>query len=288
MKLILSATALMALELTSDAQELPKSIHYPTDRVQFVNVWNLWKESPSDELSSSDYYVDAIHLNSAGYDLFFNEQQINDFICPSSDSSDTLLIFGDSWAQYAAQANQPKDDLCAGNLTVVNYGIGGTTAAQWASGGDIALSPLLAALFNVPQGTILSADIAKSFERAKNQTGTTPTKVWMTIGGNDILGADQCEPDTTELHNNIASALDQVLSADPNVQVLVTGYGSFSRTNDLFLTYCNNITKMESLNNNAFVEVLSRFQDPPPSPSAATKTFVGLGALLAATLVSLF
>lgn len=113
-----------------------------------------------------------------------------------------VLILGDSMAQFSGQS---LATYCSG-ATVFNGGIGGTTADEWGS----TMPHLLDAVGGANCGSTLS-----------NSAGD---KIWLSIGGNDVMGSKGCAMTSETLTPKVASALSKVSEKAPGVPIVMTGY----------------------------------------------------------------
>lgn len=107
-----------------------------------------------------------------------------------------VLIVGDSIAEFAGKA---IEDFCRG-ATTNNAGIAGTTTTHW-QGSDV-LSPI---------GT--------------QQCGGTPDYIWLSIGGNDVLGdAWGCDNADDVLAAKLIASIEAVKAKAPSAKLVMTGY----------------------------------------------------------------
>jgi len=135
------------------------------------------------------------------------------------EGADTVLFLGDSWSDWAGEILEESQN-CA-EVNVVNKAVAGTTAAQWAAG----KATLKFGGVDLPE---IDLDIARFFEEAEKEAKAPVSRVWLSIGGNDLLGAENCTTNLDTLKENVAKTLDKIAAIDDSVQVLVTGYAAFS------------------------------------------------------------
>lgn len=140
-----------------------------------------------------------------------------------------IIILGDSWAEGETSLTTPESSkqtnkhpesllakVCAGK-TVVNRGVGGSTAREWGTGevDTVACAG--------ESGTVCTA--ASAFNPLH---GTGYTHAWMSVGGNDFLGSD-CSMTAETLANHVSTAVAAAVAEAPEgMKILMTGYGIFS------------------------------------------------------------
>eukprot|EP00040_Diaphanoeca_grandis_P004202 m.27516 g.27516 ORF g.27516 m.27516 type:complete len:281 (-) comp15761_c1_seq1:40-882(-) len=124
--------------------------------------------------------------------------------------SGQITCFGDSWAAFACDSLKDTVKIKLKKNKVVNKGVPGSTAAVFAS-----------------DTTAMVADIL---------AGGFPEFIWLSIGGNDILGgwsAGVCVGNATgpsalacydTIYNNTATMLDALFHTVPTLQVVQFGY----------------------------------------------------------------
>ena len=134
-----------------------------------------------------------------------------------------IIILGDSWAEGETSLTTPQRPesllakVCAGK-TVVNRGVGGSTAREWGTG------EVDTAACAGESGTVCTA--ASAFNPLH---GTGYTHAWMSVGGNDFLGSD-CSMTAETLANHVSTAVAAAVAKAPGgMKILMTGYGSFSK-----------------------------------------------------------
>ena len=128
-------------------------------------------------------------------------------------TADKALIIGDSWAEYSLQTLQ---EHCEQVTSMVNRGIAGTTAAQWA--GKVHCGATPDSLCCQHDGRTCSLDNV-SFEETYRIS-------WLSIGGNDFFEAG-CSSDSTavnQIQSNVEQVIVQLQSASPNTKIVLTGY----------------------------------------------------------------
>lgn len=129
----------------------------------------------------------------------------------ASARADTVVVAGDSWADYIGIPNVEFPAVFERNgdtRTINNIAVAGTTCAQWAAGNR--LESLLAAV--------------------KPETGAT--HLWMTCGGNDaqfnLIGCrpqDQCIKDVVaQVTKDLGHILDKIAEVNPKLRVVSFGY----------------------------------------------------------------
>lgn len=166
------------------------------------------------------------------------------------EGGETILLIGDSWADYADESME--DIAFCDTVNVYDAGFGGTTAAEWATGGVLATKSFGSiSLVDVP------VDYKLAYDAAKEATGTAPTKVWVSLGGNDFLGHPTCSPEIAIVKENIVKVLDQIKDVDDSVKVLLTGYGAMS---SLPVGACTDITVVQQYNDDV-LKVAEEYDD---------------------------
>lgn len=122
------------------------------------------------------------------------------------DASGNVVCFGDSWAAMSCDALQEVVSLHLKPNKVVDRGVSGSTAWYWANNTELMLASLATA---------------------------DPKWIWLSIGGDDILGyckSGMCGNglNTTAINSLIYQSLDTMLSAmvglDPLIQIVIFGY----------------------------------------------------------------
>jgi len=135
------------------------------------------------------------------------ESAVGSFDSRNGQATD-IIFLGDSWAEGANALLVAK---CAGK-TLVNRGVGGSTAAEWATGSVQA---------DGCKGAKCTPKDAFSAEYGKGYT-----HAWLSVGGNDFMGTGCDKATKAGLTATIKAAIDKVLAAAPaGFQVLLTGYG---------------------------------------------------------------
>ncbi len=120
-------------------------------------------------------------------------------LCVSAFAAD-VLVFGDSWAE--GSADELGDALAPYGLTVAGYGIGGTTADQYANQYPTAIPEVLA-------------------------LHPEATWTWLSMGGNDLFAnylAGNGAGNAALYDANFRKVLDQVASVRPDMRVVSFGY----------------------------------------------------------------
>jgi hypothetical protein len=113
------------------------------------------------------------------------------------------LILGDSLGDFSGNSLATE---CVGS-TVVNAGVGGTTADDWCSGG----------MWDDAMGKM---------------RGEVPSHVWLTLGGNDYLGAGCNAAALVGMADDLSCTIKSILGQWPGVKVLMTGYAVSSISNE--------------------------------------------------------
>jgi hypothetical protein len=135
-----------------------------------------------------------------------------------------ILVLGDSWAAHSL-------DYLAGNCagkTVLNRGVDGSTAAQWAAG-------------SCP-GLPLGCSAAAAFQ------GVVGVKsVWFSIGGNDFLKSG-CMSTGAQISQVVKLALSALKVAAPKVKILMTGYSTPQPAVAKAIPSCNSPVLIGTLN----------------------------------------
>ncbi len=130
--------------------------------------------------------------------------------------ADDILVFGDSWADGSADELQAVLDWNGTGLTVEGYGIGGTTADQYANQYPTAIP-----------------DVIDTHPEAR--------WVWLSMGGNDLfanyyagLGAENA----ARYDADFRTVLAQVYDTRPDLRVVSFGYDfvNFEQSNECILT----------------------------------------------------
>lgn len=170
-----------------------------------------------------------------------------------------FLIVGDSWGSFAETYEMPSTDICE-DLDITYKAIGGTTAEAWEAGGRTGeqqgLPERYVQLGGGDPNARFDMDVKASMEAAKAEVGRYPTKVWVSVGGNDILLAPGCQANATEIYKNIFGVVNQALEVDDDVEVLITGYSAMSQRP---LALCDDIVQVKEFNNNALKAAVEAF-----------------------------
>lgn len=125
-----------------------------------------------------------------------------------------VLVFGDSWAE--GSADELQDALDRHGLTVAPYGIGGTTADQYANVYPTAIPTVVA-------------------------THPEARWVWLSLGGNDLFtnyAAGNGAANASLYDANFRTVLDQIVSVRPDIRVVSFGYDfvNFEQSTDCIAT----------------------------------------------------
>jgi len=121
-------------------------------------------------------------------------------------SPSTIMILGDSWAEYSAQ---DLATFCKGS-TVTNSGVGSSTAQEWGA----------ASACPAPDNTRLCSAPAAFSANA----GTSYTHVWLSVGGNDKMGSTGCALTVAQVTSRVTAAINAVKAAAPGAAIVMTGY----------------------------------------------------------------
>jgi hypothetical protein len=121
-------------------------------------------------------------------------------------SPSTIMILGDSWAEYSAQ---DLATFCKGS-TVTNSGVGSSTAQEWGA----------ASACPAPDNTRLCSAPAAFSANA----GTSYTHVWLSVGGNDKMGSAGCALTVAQVTSRVTAAINAVKAAAPGAAIVMTGY----------------------------------------------------------------
>lgn len=131
-------------------------------------------------------------------------------------SADDVVVFGDSWAEGAAdELEDVLSDHGHRDLTVDPNGVGGTTAEYWASLPD-----------SLPDAVSANPDARW---------------VWLSIGGNDLFAhyyAGTGAQNAADYDTHLRAMLDALLAAHPDVKVVSFGYDfvNFEQSQECILT----------------------------------------------------
>lgn len=125
-----------------------------------------------------------------------------------------VLVFGDSWAE--GSADELQDALAPLGLEVVGYGIGGTTADQYANVYPTAIPAVIV-------------------------THPEARWVWLSMGGNDLFAnyyAGNGASNAAWYEANFRTVLDQIESVRPDMRVVSFGYDfvNFEQSTDCIAT----------------------------------------------------
>ena len=118
-----------------------------------------------------------------------------------------ILVLGDSWADFSDQAFAT---YCQSSR-VVNIGIGGSRADQWAGAGTY------------------TSMIPTAFQDIK-AAGRTFSHVWMSLGGNDALFNANCGAAITPtIPQRLGAVITHIINSaaaqgNTHVKVIITGY----------------------------------------------------------------
>jgi len=125
-------------------------------------------------------------------------------------SLDDILIMGDSMAELSFDILAKS---CSGK-SVINLGVSGSTANEFFTG-------------QAETGGCIDGDVCSAKDAFKSNYGSGYTHVWLSVGGNDWLGA-QCDADIeSTLEDKISGVIDSVFKESPKggIKLLITGYG---------------------------------------------------------------
>jgi len=130
-----------------------------------------------------------------------------------------FILLGDSWAEGA---NQYLADNCPGK-TVVNRGVGGSTAVEWGTGVETT-DKCKAKPASCSAASAFSATFGKGYSKA-----------WLSVGGNDYLWSNCNSASKDAIVENVKATITSVLAAatTPGFTILVTGYGAASSGMDI-------------------------------------------------------
>lgn len=153
-------------------------------------------------------------------------RQVDGVVSPASlpgDGADSrhgaatdIIIIGDSWAEGARQILATN---CAGK-TVVNRGVGGSTAKEWSTETE------------ETEGCVKPGQHCTAASAFEAQYGKDYTHAWLSVGGNDWLGSSCGKDNPTQeadLLANVKNTITKVLAKAPTgLRILMTGYGTLS------------------------------------------------------------
>eukprot|EP00439_Symbiodinium_sp_Y106_P047233 s2191_g6.t1 len=138
---------------------------------------------------------------------------------PFAAGSKDALLLGDSWAAYAGTSLK---DHCAGLAVVVNRGLAGTTAADWASNLDCATAPQSFCCQHAGEASC-------SVSQAVGLLPSDGSRVaWVSLGGNDYI-LSHCSTDNAsldKLQQDIEKVIRDLQWLAPKLHVVVTGYAA--------------------------------------------------------------
>lgn len=128
-------------------------------------------------------------------------------------SADKALVLGDSWAEYSLETLQEKCDTIT---SMVNRGIAGTTAAEWAAKDNCATKP--------PDSLCCRSTGSCSLDDVSfNDTFRT---AWVSIGGNDffLTGCSAAPATLSAIQANIQKVVADLQALSPQTTIVLTGY----------------------------------------------------------------
>jgi hypothetical protein len=145
-----------------------------------------------------------------------------------SSGTGTITCIGDSWAQFSCDTLAAVVKSHNKTNTVVNKGVGGSTAAYWAKNTALVRSgcPEVRALLPYTHAIQMNMQLIDAI-----LSGGYPSFIWLSIGGDDILGGWQsqaCSGNGTspsslacyrEINKNINTMLTAIYKDFPLVQV---------------------------------------------------------------------
>ena len=122
----------------------------------------------------------------------------------------TLYLIGDSWTQQPAADGLFQQQLASRNLsetvTIQDFAISGSTAAEWAANQDNRLGNIT--------------------EIIKNDSLDGPV-VYLTLGGNDLINAFFNGPNPAAydaIGNNVRTVISELKATRDDVQIVIGGY----------------------------------------------------------------
>lgn len=129
-------------------------------------------------------------------------------------SADKALVLGDSWAEYSLETLQEKCDTIT---SMVNRGIAGTTAAEWAAKDNCATKPVDSLCCQSSRSCSLD-DV--SFDNNSFRTA------WVSIGGNDffLAGCSATPATLSAIQANIQKVVADLQALSPQTTIVLTGY----------------------------------------------------------------
>eukprot|EP00435_Cladocopium_sp_Y103_P069171 s737_g32.t2 len=133
-------------------------------------------------------------------------------------SADKALVLGDSWAEYSLETLQEKCDTIT---SMVNRGIAGTTAAEWAANDNCATKP-------TDSLCCRSTGSCSLYDVSFNDTFRT---AWVSIGGNDffLTGCSSDPAMLSTIQANIQKVVADLQNLSPQTTIVLTGYSVPSR-----------------------------------------------------------